>query len=147
MKSQGQNREHRDFLEATCFFAQSQPFDAQLRPPDHTPSPESHNNQSIPRISEFGFFSSVSERDSSFKWSLPSLASPELVKAKWFFPSRTHRLRCLALERRGSGVSAQVPVKCVNFLSLWLKLVSLDQQFDVFPLWCHIHVSTFNISD
>lgn len=73
------------------------------------------------------------ERDSSFEWSLPPLSPPEPVKAKWFFPSRTLRLRYLAVARGGGGVCAQVPGSSVNFLSLWLKLVSPDQQFDISP--------------
>lgn len=146
--NQGRNGELWDFRRPPASWPQNEPPNTQLRPPDHTPSPESqNNNQSTPRISQFGFFSSFSERDPRFEWSLPCLSSPEPGKAMWFFPQQDTQAQVFGRRVGGSGVSAQVPVKSINFLSLWLKLVSLDQQFDIFPLWCYIHVSTFNMSD
>lgn len=117
---------------------------------DHTPSLASYNNnETTPCISDLGSFSSSSERDSSLEFRVDTsiagfsradgsrvVLHQQDTWAQVFGP----RMRC-------SRGPAQASANSVNFLSLWLKLVSMDQQFDIFPLWCYIHVSTFNMSD
>lgn len=87
-KNWGRHGERGDFPWPPASLSQSKTPDTQLGPLDLTPCPEPcNNNQTAARISGFGFWSRFCERDSGFEWSLPSLSSPEPVKAKWFSPA------------------------------------------------------------